>query len=159
VTSVQPNGNIHFANGDWLNINQSNAAAGSITKSLSNPGTPGTYPPQGTTAIRVLLITYFIQITGGAPRMMRQVNAQSPVPIAENIEGLQVFYDIFNDVNGTETSNLPNANNLPNQIRKIDIAVTARTAMQQLGPGRDFQRITLATSVSPSNLSFHDRYQ
>ena len=159
VTLIQPNGNISFANGDWLNINQSAAAAGSITKSLSNPGAPGTYPPQGTTAIRVLLITYFIQISGGAPRMMRQVTAQSPVPVADNIEGLQVFYDIFNDANGTATSNLPNANNLPNQIRKIDIAVTARTATQQLAPGRDFQRTTLATSVSPPNLSFRDRYQ
>ena len=159
VTSVQANGNIGFANGDWLNINQSNAASGSITKSLSNTGAPGTYPP--TTAIRVLLITYFVQtpVGGGAPRMMRQVNAKSPVPIAENIESLQVFYDIFNDVNGTETSNLPNANNLPNQIRKIDLAVTARTSAQQLPPGRDFQRVTLATSVSPRNLSFHDRYQ
>ena|SRR5438105_3760734 len=67
--------------------------------------------------------------------------------------------DIFNDANGTATSNLPNANNLPNQIRKIDIAVTARTATQQLAPGRDFQRTTLATSVSPPNLSFRDRYQ
>jgi type IV pilus assembly protein PilW len=161
VTSVSANGNIGFANGDWLNINQSGAAAGSITKSLSNPGAPGTYPPLGTTAIRVLLITYFIQLPpgGAGPRMMRQVNAQSPVPIAENIENLQVFYDIFNDGTGAESSNLPGANNLPNQIRKVDAAVTARTALQQWQPGAGFQRITLATSVSPRNLSFHDRYQ
>ena len=158
VTSVAANGRIGFDNGDWLNINQSGAAAGSITKSLSNSGAPGVYPP--TTAIRVLLITYFMQNpAGGAPRMMRQVNAQSPVPIAENIESLQVFYDNFNDATGVEASNLPNANNLPNQIRKVDLAVTARSSAKQVAPVRDYQRVTLATSVSPQNLSYHDRYQ
>jgi hypothetical protein len=40
----------------------------------------------------------------------------------------------------------------PNLIRKINIALTTRTA-QKVGGYADYQRLTLATSVSPRNLS------
>lgn len=56
------------------------------------------------------------------------------------------------------TANLPDANLKPNQIRQVNIVVTARTPSRQK-PFNDFQRLTLATSVVPKNLSFRDRYQ
>ncbi|HXZ28335.1 MAG TPA: prepilin-type N-terminal cleavage/methylation domain-containing protein [Terriglobales bacterium] len=150
---------ITFGNLDPLNVNQSGAAAGNV-KSLANPSPPaaaGTYPQ--TSAYRLNVITYFIQVTAaGTPRLMRQVNAQQAVPIADNIENLQLTFDIFDDNTGVATANLPDANNKPNQIRQVNIAVTARTSarIKQLG---DFQRLTLGTSVVPRNLSFRDRYQ
>ena len=150
---------ITLANLDPLNLNQSAAASGNV-KSLANPSPPavaGTYPQ--ISAYRLNVITYFIQVqANGTPRLMRQVNAQNAVPIADNIENLQLSYDIFDDTAGVATANLPDANLKPNQIRQVNIVVTARTPSRQK-PFNDFQRLTLATSVVPKNLSFRDRYQ
>lgn len=167
VTNVQSGGLLDFASNDPLNVNQAGAAFGNIA-ALANPAPPaGQYPESS--AMRILAITYFIQVPpgpdgiagnadDGQPRLMRQVNAQPPVPMAENIENLQLTYDIFDENTGATTANLPNANNAPNQIRKVNASVTARSAFSNNLPG-GYQRITLATSVSPRNLSFRDRYQ
>ena len=151
---------ITLSNLDPNNINQTAAAAGNV-KSLANPSppaaAPGVYPQ--TSAYRLNVITYFIQVAAnGTPRLMRQVNAQNAVPIADNIENLQVSFDTFDDATGAATANRPDANNKPNQIREANITVTARTS-GQIKQIRDFQRLTLGTSVVPRNMSFKDRYQ
>ena len=105
-------------------------------------------------------MTYYLDpgTSTTASRLMRQVNAQRPVPVAENIENLQFSYDIFNDVTGVETSNLRNAGGTPNQIRKVNLSVGARAPLQRL-VGKGLDRVTLATSISPRNVSFSDRYK
>lgn len=157
VTSIDaPNRLITFSLGDPLNFNQSGAPFGNIA-ALATPAGSGTYPQAR--AYRIMIVTYYIDVTTpSSPRLMRQVNAQSAVPVAENIENLQLTYDTFDDNAGVETSNLPNAGGAPNQIRKVNIVVSSRGPIQRL-VGRGFDRLTLATSVSPRNLSFKDRYQ
>jgi hypothetical protein len=113
------------------------------------------------------MITYFIQpvVTpdGQDSRLMRQVGAHPPVPVAEHIEDLQITYDIVDDNTGALISNLPNAasgnpaTSKPNQIRKININITGRTF--RAGLTNNVQRVNLSTSVGPRNLSFRDRYQ
>jgi hypothetical protein len=44
----------------------------------------------------------------------------------------------------------------PNQIRKVNISVTARGVRRETNG--DFLRINLTTSIGPRNLSFRDRY-
>lgn len=167
ITNLPGNNKLNFASSDPLNINQPSASNGNISSLKVN----GAFPTN-IMAYRLLLVTYFVQQMPGPDgilgtsddvlRLMRQVNLQTPVPVVENVENLQVTYDIIDDNSGNPNSTLKTnnktANGTPNLIKKINIALTVRSS-QKGGPTRDFQRITLASSVSPRDLSFHDRYQ
>lgn len=153
---------VTFANSDALNINQSGAASGRIAD-IS--------PSTATTANRLLAVTYYLDIPrgpdnvlytadDGQPRLMRQVSGQPPVPVAEGISGLQFTYDIYDEATGQNTSNLKDAGlslgKSPNQIRKINMNLSARAPLRGHG---GYQNFDLATSVSARNMSFRDRYQ
>ena len=147
-----------FANADALLFNQTAATAGSMKQIATGTNT---------TAIRIFVITYYIDVlpdpTGvgpGTPRLMRQVNGQPPVPVAENIADLQITYDTY-DNNGNLLVNQPDAGAsvgvLPNMIRKVNIVhMTARSPMRGT---HGFQSMDIVTSVSARNMSFKDRYQ
>lgn len=159
VTSTDAAANtVSMAAGDCLHFNQPAAGFGNI-KNLASPGGSGAYPQ--TSAFRVLVITYFIDAATqpGTPRLMRQVNGLPAVPVAENIENLQLSYDTFDENTLIATVNLADAGGVPNQIRKVNVSVTSR-GLAATGGGRSrYDRITLATSVSPRNLSFRDEYK
>ena len=89
--------------------------------------------------------------------MMSQVNAKSPVPVADRVEDLQFTYDIWDEDGETATANLADAGGSPNQIRKVNITIAVRSSTSGLF-NTGFERMTLSTSVSPRNLSFRDRY-
>jgi prepilin-type N-terminal cleavage/methylation domain-containing protein len=157
VTGIAPNGantNLTFANGDPLNINQSAAAKGNIAYII-----PGGNP----TATRIWAVTYFLEVpaaaTGQPPRLMRQVNGQTPAPVADNIIGLQVTYDVCDGTNGPFCANIPNALAAPfspSQIHKVNIQIKGQTLLSY---GNKSRSTVLATSVSTRSLSFKDRYQ
>jgi prepilin-type N-terminal cleavage/methylation domain-containing protein len=162
VTSVA--GQTIFFGADPLNINQLTAPSGNI-KSLGTPNTnPLIYP--ATQVSRLTMVTYFIQPfvgpTGPDARVMRQLGTHPPVPIAEHIEDLKFTYDVVDPITNGLTANSLNAVtgtppvSQPNQIRKVNISVTARAARREAGG--DFLRINLTTSIGPRNLSFRDRY-
>lgn len=151
---------------DPLLFNQPGAPAGSITIMAHPPAAPAFAQ---TTATRIMIITYYIMIPPGPdavvgtaddlpPRLMRQVNAQPPAPIADAIRDLQIAYDIYDDNLAVATANQPNAGGFPNQIRKSTVTITFRSPVR--GPFRgNFEETSLSTSVSARNLSFRDRYQ
>ena len=157
VTGIAPNGvntNLTFANGDPLNINQSGAAKGNVAYII-----PGGSP----TAIRIWAVTYFVEVPSAAsaqpPRLMRQVNGQTPQPVADNIIGLQVTYDVCDGTNGPNCSNIPDALVAPfspSQVHKVNIQIMGQTLMSF---GKKSRSTVLATSVSTRSLSFKDRYQ
>ena len=162
VTAVA--GQTIFFGADPLNINQVAAPSGNI-KALATPGSkPLTYP--ATQVSRLIMVTYFIQPfvgpNGPDARIMRQIGTHPPVPIAEHIEDLKFTYDIVDPITSALTANSLNAVtgvppvSQPNQIRKVNISVTAR-AVRREATG-DFLRINLTTSIGPRNLSFRDRY-
>lgn len=148
-------GVITFADGDPLNMNQSAAANGNIAYIAAG---------NSTVAYRVLAVTYFVQVpavAGQTPRLMRQVNGQAAVPVADNIIGLNVTYDLCNSsVAGTcagvrdPIHNVPSFS--PNQIYKINIQMMGQSVLTLGGKS---QSMALATSISARNLSFKNRYQ
>ena len=158
VTGIAPSGasntNLTFANLDPLRMNQSGAAKGNI-KYIMGGGT--------TTATRIWAVTYFLEVpaaaTGQAPRLMRQVNGQTPQPVADNIINLQVTYDMCDGTNGPTCSNIANALAAPfspTQVHKVNIQVMGQTLTPY---GNKSRSTVLATSVSTRSLSFKDRYQ
>jgi hypothetical protein len=158
VAAAGTGGIITFNDNDPLNINQSGAANGNIKYIASlNPNVT-------TVAYRILAVTYFVQVpavAGQTPRLMRQVNGQTPVPVADNIIGLKVTYDLCNSTVAQPCAgisdpihNVPSFS--PNQIYKINIQLMGQSVLTLGGKS---QSMALATSVSARNLSFKNRYQ
>lgn len=156
VTEVLTNGEVRLAPNDALGLNQGDAGFGNI-KSITSPPDPPDFPP--TFARRITIVSYYIDASDpDSTRLMRQVSAHSPVPVAENVVDLQMTYDIFDDITRTGAADLPDAGSSLNQIRKINISIAIRSSAASL-LDRDFQRIHLTTSVGPRNLTYRDRYQ
>lgn len=150
VTNVQAaNGYVDLGD-DPLDINQPAATFGNISSLMT--------PASETRAFRILVVTYFVDASNQeALRLMRQVNAHSPQVAAFNVENLQMSYDIFDQNSSTVTNDLSDAGGTPNQIRKINMSVGARSPVESLFQ-RGYERLTLTTSVSPRNLRFRDLY-
>jgi hypothetical protein len=157
---------INFANGDPLNMNQSAATGGNI-KSLRYSPVPAVAPfYPWITVSRIMMVTYFIQQiatpSGQDTRLMRQVGAGTPLPVADHIEDLQFTYDVIDTDTSVPTTGLESAavgsppTPVPNQIRKINITMTVRSPRPN-AQGQ-YDHFTLTTSIGPRNLSFQPRY-
>jgi len=159
ITQVNAGGQVGFnpgvGNGE-LRVNQVGASVGNVNNIIHPPGPPAFLD---TSARRIFIITYYIDNSDpDIPLLMRQVNAHPPMAVAEYVENLQITYDIYDENMAVATADLDDAGGQPNQIRKTNITLTVRTPGQTLLE-RDFQRITLTTSVGSRNLSYRDRYE
>jgi hypothetical protein len=170
ITGIDQGANsVNFANADPFNINQPGAANGNIA-ALKDPAPATTYPP--TTVSRLSLVSYFLQQSAGPDgtmgtdddrwQLMRQVGSLAPTPVIDGVENVQFSYDIFDDdaanPGGTLKTNNKTANGSPGLIRKINVALSVRSA-RKVQVTRNFSRMTLVGAVSPRNLSFQDRYK
>jgi hypothetical protein len=156
ITGVPNNTTIDFAAADALNFNQTgaNSIAGVAASFVA-----------GTTinVCRLYAVTYFLQVppAGGTvqtPRLMRQVNGLTAVPVADNIINLQFSYDVISSTTGLTNANLANpiaAGDSPALIQKVNMWVLG----QSLTPGgKRSQSMYLASSVSARNMSFCNSY-
>lgn len=143
-------GTMTFATGDPLNINQEGIAATNTIKSIG--------AGSSTVATRIFVITYYISVpaAGGTvqtPRLMRQVNGLTPVPVADNIINLQFTYDVYNSATTTLDSNQANpigAAESPNNIQKVNLVVMGQSILSN----GSSKALYLATDVSVQNLAF-----
>ena len=157
VTDVLAAEEVRMSPNDPLDFNQQGGAAFGHFKSTMHPPADPLYA--ATTVRRIFIITYYIDNSDpDIPMLMRQVNAQPPLAVAEYVENLQVTYDIYDDNASVATAELVDAGGQPNQIRKTNITLTVRSPGETM-IGRDLQRITLTTSVGPRNLTYRDRYE
>jgi hypothetical protein len=156
VTAAGTGGKITFANGDPLKINQTAAASGSILSTLTGGG--------AIQANRILAISYFLQVPAATtpptpPRLMRQVNGQTAVPVADNIIGMNFTYDMCDTVTVTTTcagvlDPIASAFS-PNQIHKVNIQMMGQAVLSTSNKSKS---MALLTSVSTRNLSYTNRY-
>jgi prepilin-type N-terminal cleavage/methylation domain-containing protein len=144
---------IAFADLDALNVNQNGAASNNIAAISTGVNT---------TAYRLFAVTYYLTVpppNGQTPRLMRQVNGLSPVPVADNIINLQFSYDIYNSTTSALDANQTNplgVGDSPNLMQKINIVVMGQSMFNY---GNKSQNLYLATSVSARNMAFRNRYQ
>ena len=151
VTGVTATG-LTFNNLDALNINQTGAATNNIT-AISGGATTVVY--------RLYAVTYYLTVpaAGETPRLMRQVNGLSPVPVADDIINLQFAYDTYNSTTAALDANQANPLGVaesPNNIQKVNIIVMGQSIINH---GNKSQNMYLATSVSARNMAFRNRYQ
>jgi prepilin-type N-terminal cleavage/methylation domain-containing protein len=155
ITSISGTGpwTIGFTSPDPLNFNQGGA------NSLSAALVASTGAGDTISVNRLFAVTYFLQVppAGGTvqtPRLMRQVNGLSAVPVADNIINLQFSYDVINYVSGFLDANQSNpllaGDNLA-LIQKTNIWVMGQSL--NIGNNRA-QSMYLTTSVSAGNMSF-----
>ncbi len=158
VTSVVAaglGGTINFADADPLKINQSGAASGNVKAALAGGGT--------IQANRIFAVSYFVEVpavAGQTPRLMRQVNGQTAVPVADNIIGMNFTYDMCDSAINTKTcagvTDPIGSGFSPNQIHKVNIQMMGQSV---LSTGNQSKSMVLVTSVSTRNLSYVNRYQ
>jgi prepilin-type N-terminal cleavage/methylation domain-containing protein len=171
-----------FGASDSLNLNQTAAAFGTLTKHVATAPletqTAGFVP---STATRIRLVSYYIDAVTDPtrPRLVRRINNgsattydnSSGTAVAFDVENLQITYDLVDGV-GNPSNVKMNAADLagttggacapfpcsPNQIRKINVTISgrSRTPMRQT---RKYLRNTLTTQVSLRSMSFIDRYR
>ena len=149
-------GTFAFANGDPLNINQSGAQSGNLAF-IANAVGVGT----NVSVIRLYVITYYLTVpgVGQTPRLMRQVNGLTPVPVADDIINLQFAYDTYNSNNNALDANQADpigSGESPNNIQKVNLIVMGQSITNW---GNKSQNLYLATDVSARNMEFRDRYQ
>ncbi len=126
-----------------------------------SPQSPPPSLPAGaeTTACRLYAVTYFLQVppAGGTlqtPRLMRQVNGLTAVPVADGIINLQFSYDVINNTLGTISANQSNpigAGLSPALIQKVNIWVLGESITQA---GKKSQSMYLASSSQHSQYEF-----
>jgi prepilin-type N-terminal cleavage/methylation domain-containing protein len=152
VSNAGTTGTIAFADLDPLNINQSGAAANNI-KAIAGGA--------NTVAYRLFVVTYYLTVpaAGQTPRLMRQVNGLTPVPVADDIINLQFAYDTYNQITGTLDANQANpigVGESPNNIQKINLVVMGQSILNN---GNKSQNMYLATDISARNMAFRNSYQ
>ncbi len=143
---------ISFANLDALNINQSGAAFNNI-KAIAGGAS--------TTAYRLFAVTYYLTVpaAGQTPRLMRQVNGLSPVPVADDIVNLQFAFDTYDSTTSALDANQADPLGKlesPNNIQKVNISMMGQSIITN---GNKAQGLYLATSVSARNMAFRNRYR
>jgi prepilin-type N-terminal cleavage/methylation domain-containing protein len=174
---------VSFAVNDSLNLNQTAAANGTLTRHVATAplevvNAAGFVP---STATRIRLISYYIDAVTDPtrPRLARRINNGDPTTynnnlgtaVAFDVENLQITYDLVDGVTNPSGIKMNAADlagtaggacaPLPcsaNQIRKINVALTgrSRTPMRQT---RQYFRNTLTTQISLRSMSFMDRYK
>ena len=143
-----------FNAGDPLNMNQT-AGSNNLTSAFGASGQM--------TVSRLNVVSYYLQVpvAGGTvqtPRLMRQVNGLSPVPVADNIINLQLSFDVIDANTGYLSANLPNpiaSGESPSLIQKINIWVMGESITSG---GKKSQSMYLITSVAARNMSFCNSY-
>jgi hypothetical protein len=170
-----------FADGDSLNINQSQAPNGNLPaliaeQPLDDPDTGGVNESFAATRIsRMRLITYYLDATTAPlnPRLVRRVNNGDPLvfdntlgtAVALDVIDLQFTYDINNgtgnpggvEMNAADIA--PAGNGAcnpdpcgPTQIRKINLRVTSRPPNIILESGSGFNTLIRNTLESQVSL-------
>lgn len=167
---------VTFGNGDSLNLNQSGAASGNL------PAINRLAPINSTSGVqltRIRMITYYLDATIDPkhPRLVRRINNGDPLVfdntsgtvVAMDIENLTFSYDLndgntnpsgvrmtASDIAGTGAC-FPNACST-NQVRKVDILITARSSNIVNPKARSFHN-TLASQISFRGMAFVDEYK
>jgi prepilin-type N-terminal cleavage/methylation domain-containing protein len=168
VTAPVPAGGgpytVSFSNPDTMKMNQPAATSNDLSQLVASCvaaanctiGSAPTSKQVGATATRIFVVSYYLDNTSGTPRLMRMVNAQVPVPVADNVRDLQFTYSTY-DSSGNIVAIPSGAVADPSQVRTINLMHL--TMRSQATSGKiGYQGIDMQTSISSRNLSFSERY-
>jgi len=156
---------VPFANGDVLHMNQTTGTNYFNTEPKN---------ATGTSPVRVLVITYYLDSSVSPARLMRQISGHTPMPVAENVVYMKFSYDLFNTNTDLPAVNCSNpgaatdgcntagasAGLTPVSITKINVLNMAIDSSQAgfTNSQSGYQRLDLQTSVAARNLTYTNNY-
>jgi prepilin-type N-terminal cleavage/methylation domain-containing protein len=163
ITGIPSNTQMNFATGDALNMNQAGGSNNLAAVSAAVAAAVAAGSKSVTNVCRLQAVSYFLQVpaAGGTvqtPRLMRQVNGLTAVPVADGIINLQFTYDVIDSTAGTVVANQQNpigAGESPNLIQKVNIWIMGSSPTTS---GNKSQNMYLATSVSTRDMTFCNSY-
>jgi type II secretory pathway pseudopilin PulG len=150
---------VTFAATDPGHINQPTATSGSLFQFVSTIKPTPASTPITVSAVRLLTVTYYLDISpwdGVTPRLMRVQSGKPPAPVAENVVNLQFTFNVNN--NGIISANqatLP-AGTTPAMITQVNIS--HMTMRSQLPGITGYQGLDLQTSISARNMTSQQEY-
>jgi len=157
-----------FNAGDAFNLNGRTASETSgtiLTLQNLTAGTPnGTYP--STSCTRIWMITYYVDATTDPkhPMLMREVNFNTPQPVAETVENLQFAYNFADGTtpapvnqSAVPTVPAPTGDN-ENEIRSVNVYLGARSATRGAFNSQ-YVRNNLATQVALRSMAYFNTYK
>jgi type II secretory pathway pseudopilin PulG len=149
---------ITFSQNDAFGLNDSGKGYGTIAN-IQSPAGSGTYPV--TTATRVWMVTYYIDNSNPSrPQLMRQVNLNPAKAVGDEMEHMQIFYDVLNagssPVTVTAEVEAPTLPQLP-YIRDAYILLYARSD-DPYSVTHAYVRNNLETVVSIRGLDFYNEF-
>lgn len=160
ITGISGTGpwTLTFNVGDPLNMNQTSGAnnlASAFTAASATSSTMKVY--------RLNVVSYFLEVpaAGGTvqnPRLMRQLNGQQAIPVADNIINMQFSYDVIDAFTGYLSANLNNpiaSGQSPTTIQKVNIWLMGESLTSG---GKRSQSMYLITSVAARSMSFCNSY-
>ena len=114
-----------------------------------------------TTATRVWMVTYYVDNSNPSrPQLMRQVNLNTPKAVGDEVEHLQLFYDVLNAGSSPPTVSAevenPTLAQLP-YIRDAYILLYARSD-DVYSKSQGYVRNNLETVVSIRGLDFYNEF-
>jgi hypothetical protein len=147
-----------FNVGDPLNMNQTGGF-----DNLTSAFNQAALASSTLKVYRLNVVSYFLEVpvAGGTiqtPRLMRQVNGQQAIPVADNIINMQFSYDVIDAFNGVLSANLPNpiaSGQSPTTIQKVNIWLMGESLTSG---GKKSQSMYLITSVAARSMSFCNNY-
>lgn len=149
-----------FNTGDSLNMNQTSGANNLASAFVAASATQSTMK-----VYRLNVVSYFLEVpaaVAGAPiqnpRLMRQVNGQQAIPVADGIINLQFSYDVIDAFTGYLSANLSNpiaSGQSPTTIQKVNIWLMGESLTSG---GKRSQSMYLITSVAARDMSFCNAY-
>ncbi len=147
-----------FNVGDPLNMNQTGGA-----DNLTSAFNAATQAASTLKVYRLNVVSYFLEVpaAGGTvqnPRLMRQVNGQQAIPVADNIINMQFSYDVIDAFTGYLSANLNNpiaSGQSPTTIQKVNIWLMGESLTSG---GKKSQSMYLITSVAARDMSFCNSY-
>jgi hypothetical protein len=177
VTAVSVNGaTFTFDAGDPMNLNQFAVALNGTVDDLASAA-PTTANSSNTSRVR--MVTYYLDNTldPTTPRLIRGMNWGNPLAdenqrgqtVAFAIENLQFTFDMLDGVTNPSNVRMVDADLTaggacaptvcsPNQIRKMNVFVSGRSA-QRFSATKRYFRGTLSTQVSLRSMALVDRYR
>lgn len=159
VSSINKAANsITFSPSDAFALNATGKTNGTIGN-IESPAGSGTFPV--TTATRIWMITYYIDNSNPLrPQLMRQVNLNAATAVGDEMEHMQVFYDILNAGSSppsvTPEVESPSDAQLP-YIRDAYLLLYARSDDTD-SQTKNYIRNNLETVVSMRGLDFYNEF-
>jgi hypothetical protein len=149
---------------DPSKFNQQDGTAGSMEQVGSTPDSDADgnidADDADTGVMRITMITYWVEESGGMPYLMRQENYRDPVQVGLGVDNLELAYDVIDGATIVRVSDpfVDRPGTTPNLFDKAHLTLAVRSD-KMFRQTRTFLRNDLTTQVSLRSLQVQQNFR